>query len=95
MRDPHEPADAVSGARDSSAGRKLSCSDLALFVLAALLPFSPFAAFGARADASVGQPAPDFAFQGSDGKAYTLSGVLESGTGGVVLAFFPKAFTPG
>ena len=64
-------------------------------LFAALLPFSPFSAFSARADIEIGQPAPDFSFQGSDGKAYSLSSLLEAGTGGIVLAFFPKAFTPG
>jgi peroxiredoxin Q/BCP len=42
----------------------------------------------------VGDPAPEFSLSGSDGKTYTLSGLLAE-TGGVVLAFFPKAFTPG
>lgn len=41
----------------------------------------------------VGDKAPDFLLQGSDGKTYALSQFV--GKGGVVLAWFPKAFTPG
>ena len=37
--------------------------------------------------------APDFALQGSDGKTWTLAEF--AGKEGVVLAWFPKAFTPG
>jgi thioredoxin-dependent peroxiredoxin len=40
----------------------------------------------------VGDPAPDFTLQASDGHAYTLS-KLKGKT--VVLAWFPKAFTGG
>ena len=49
----------------------------------------------ALADLSVGDSAPDFALQGSDGREYTLQGLLEGGERGLVLAWFPKAFTPG
>lgn len=41
-----------------------------------------------------GDPAPDFILSGSDGKLYSLQGLLEEHSG-VVLAFFPRAFTPG
>jgi peroxiredoxin Q/BCP len=41
----------------------------------------------------VGQKAPDFALRGSDGKTYRLADFV--GTRGFVLAWFPKAFTPG
>jgi peroxiredoxin Q/BCP len=41
----------------------------------------------------VGDPAPDFTLSGSDGKTYRLSQFV--GKRGVVLAWFPKAFTPG
>ena len=52
----------------------------------------------ARADAQtgappVGAPAPDFALVGSDGRTYSLADF--AGRRGVVLAWFPKAFTPG
>lgn len=50
--------------------------------------------FGARASAlEVGQPAPDFSLQGSDGVAYSRADFV--GKRGFVLAWFPKAFTPG
>jgi peroxiredoxin Q/BCP len=60
--------------------------------LAALLLLA--SAAPAFAPPKVGDPAPEFSLSGSDGKTYTLSGLLAE-TGGVVLAFFPKAFTPG
>ncbi len=44
------------------------------------------------ADLKVGDMAPDFALQGSDGKVHTLS---EYKGRTVVLAWFPKAFTGG
>ncbi|MFP6629126.1 MAG: hypothetical protein VCC67_08800 [Myxococcota bacterium] len=48
----------------------------------------------AAADLSVGDLAPAFDLAGSDGKNYTLEGLLAAREG-VVLAWFPKAFTPG
>ncbi len=41
----------------------------------------------------VGDPAPDFTLQGSDGNTYTLSDFR--GKQAVVLAWFPKAYTRG
>src|SRR5688572_9499199 len=41
----------------------------------------------------VGDPAPDFEMKGSDGKTYKLSDF--KGKKPVVIAWFPKAFTPG
>ena len=41
----------------------------------------------------VGQKAPDFSLAGSDGKTYRLADF--AGKRGFVLAWFPKAFTPG
>ncbi len=41
----------------------------------------------------VGDRAPDFSLPDTDGKAVSLSGLLASGP--VILAFYPKAFTPG
>ncbi|MCX5738539.1 MAG: redoxin domain-containing protein, partial [Proteobacteria bacterium] len=41
----------------------------------------------------VGQRAPDFKLQGSDGKTYALADF--AGKRGFVLAWFPKAFTSG
>ena len=50
---------------------------------------------GARAAETlkVGDPAPQFTMQGTDGKTYKLSDF--KGKKPVVLAWFPKAFTPG
>jgi peroxiredoxin Q/BCP len=45
------------------------------------------------ADLEVGSTAPAFSLQGSDGKTYTLAQF--AGKEGVVLAWFPKAFTGG
>jgi peroxiredoxin Q/BCP len=54
-------------------------------ILAALL--------GASASLKVGDKAPDFTLPGTDGKPVTLAKLLARGP--VILAFFPKAFTPG
>ena len=42
---------------------------------------------------NVGDVAPDFTVKDVDGVELTLSSLVERGP--VVLAFFPKAFTPG
>jgi len=47
----------------------------------------------AAAGLDVGDAAPDFALMGSDGKSYALRDY--AGKQGVVIAWFPKAFTPG
>lgn len=59
----------------------------------ALLACGLFASTVAAADLVVGAPAPDFRLAGSDGKTYALEDFV--GTRGVVLAWFPKAFTKG
>ena len=41
----------------------------------------------------VGDKAPDFTLPDTDGKPVTLSNLLAAGP--VILAFYPKAFTPG
>ena len=52
------------------------------------------AAVTANAEApEAGSKAPDFSLVGSDGETYALSHFV--GKRGVVLAWFPKAFTPG
>lgn len=45
------------------------------------------------ADLKVGDAAPDFVLQGSDGKTYKLSEFR--GKQAVVIAWYPKAFTGG
>jgi peroxiredoxin Q/BCP len=62
----------------------------ALLTLAAL---GLTAAWAATADLTVGDPAPDFTLQASDGKTYRLADFKGKET--VVLAWFPKAFTQG
>ena len=47
----------------------------------------------ASAELAVGDPAPDFELQGSDGKTYRLADFR--GEQPVVLAWFPRAFTSG
>ncbi len=58
-------------------------------VLAALAVVVAGRAWGA----GVGEAAPDFSLQGSDGRMYRLADFR--GKQGVVLAWFPKAFTAG
>lgn len=55
-----------------------------------------FAAIGrrrGRVTLAEGDPAPDFALPGSDGRTYRLADSI--GREAVVLAWFPKAFTGG
>ncbi len=63
--------------------------------LAATLALAVFATpkGAAAADLAVGSPAPAFSLQGSDGKTHSLAEF--AGKEGVVLAWFPKAFTGG
>jgi peroxiredoxin Q/BCP len=60
-----------------------------LAVFATLLAVGPASA----AELKVGDPAPDFTLAASDGKTYKLSDF--KGKKAVVVAWFPKAFTPG
>ncbi len=48
---------------------------------------------GEQVELKVGDPAPDVAFEGSDGKTYRLADFR--GKQAVVIAWFPRAFTPG
>lgn len=48
---------------------------------------------GAAHALEVGQSVPEFTLQGSDGKVYRRADFV--GTRGFVLAWFPRAFTPG
>jgi peroxiredoxin len=49
--------------------------------------------FFSSAVPQAGDTAPDFTVKDTDGKQYTLSELVKQGP--VILAFFPKAFTPG
>jgi peroxiredoxin Q/BCP len=51
------------------------------------------AAVAGAEDLVVGSKAPPFSLMGSDGRTHTLA--EHAGKRGVVLAWFPKAFTPG
>jgi peroxiredoxin Q/BCP len=62
---------------------------LLALVTAILLPGA------ATAELAIGDPAPNFSLSGSDGVEYRLEALLAKGVPGVVLAWFPKAFTPG
>ena len=54
----------------------------------------PFLAMILGASAlKVGDKAPDFTLSDTNGKPVALKGLLAKGP--VILAFFPKAFTPG
>ncbi len=47
----------------------------------------------ARADLAVGDDAPDFSLEGSDGETYQLADF--KGKQAMVIAWYPKAFTGG
>ena len=66
-----------------------SASSILLCVVGAFL----IANVAPAADLEVGDPAPDFELQGSDGKTYHLADFKDHQA--VVLAWFPKAFTSG
>ncbi|MBW2230202.1 MAG: redoxin domain-containing protein [Deltaproteobacteria bacterium] len=73
--------------RHSQRAIQLGVTALACWIAWTLVPAGVLAI-------SVGDPAPPFQMQGSDGAAYSLESVLAEHEG-VVLAWFPKAFTPG
>ena len=60
-------------------------------LLAWLFVWPPLAA--AVAAPEIGSPIPDFEFHGVDGSVYRKADFV--GRRGVVIAWFPKAFTPG
>jgi peroxiredoxin Q/BCP len=64
-----------------------------MLALAALAVSAPVRAADTAAELKVGDMAPDFRLQASDGKTYRLSDF--KGKQAVVLAWFPKAFTSG
>ena len=63
------------------------------FYVAVALGFTLACAGSRTADLKPGDPAPDFALAGSDGKTHRVSDYR--GKQAVVLAWFPKAFTGG
>jgi len=70
-----------------------SISGRSLMLAAATSAIFSFGVINARADLKVGDKAPGFKLQGSDGKTYSLDQF--KGKSAVVLAWFPKAFTGG
>jgi len=66
---------------------------LLLFVTAGLARAEGTGNPPVRKELKVGDPAPDFALKGSDGKTYRLADFR--GKQIVVIAWYPKAFTPG
>jgi len=68
-------------------------SSLPLAFVACGLLAGPAAAQTPAAELKVGDQAPDFTLQATDGKTYSLSKDLKGRW--VVLAWFPKAFTAG
>ena len=63
-----------------------------MWALAAVFAATSVATLEA-APPKVGDPAPDFELVGSDGKTYRLADF--KGKKGIVIAWFPKAFTGG
>lgn len=59
-------------------------------LLAGILAWTPLAAAAAP---EIGMPIPDYEFQGEGGAVHRRADAL--GSRGVVIAWFPKAFTPG
>jgi len=66
---------------------------LPLALVAVGMLAGPAAAQTPAAELKVGDPAPDFTLQATDGKTYSLSKDLKGRW--VALAWFPKAFTAG
>lgn len=66
---------------------------LPLAILACGLAGPAAAQSATPVELKVGDPAPDFTLQATDGKTYTLSKDLRGKW--VVLGWFPKAFTAG
>ena len=59
-------------------------------LLVGILAWTPLVAAAAP---EIGTPIPDYEFHGEGGVVHRRSDVL--GSRGVVIAWFPKAFTPG
>src|SRR5690349_11902046 len=71
----------------------MRCSLFILLGITMMLSMNHVTQSAAAAEPQVGQPAPDFELAGSDGKTYKLSDY--KGKSAVVIAWFPKAHTPG
>jgi peroxiredoxin Q/BCP len=79
--------------REPVVGHTVRVRALHLGLAGSLVALSLALAGAAGADPKPGDRAPEFALRGSDGAEYRLSEL--TGRRGVVLAFFPSAFTPG
>jgi len=72
---------------------KLRIQALGFAVVSAVYPgIAAQAPVAGQPELKVGDPAPDFTLQASDGQTYSLSKLRGRN---VVLAWFPKAFTAG
>jgi cytochrome oxidase Cu insertion factor (SCO1/SenC/PrrC family) len=80
-----KPADAAIREETSIMRTTLLTAGLLIGMALAVTP--------ARADLAVGDDAPDFSLEGSDGNTYTLADF--KGKQAVVVAWYPKAFTGG
>lgn len=90
MARPQSPAPVSLAVRSSAPTLALAFLALATALVLSLLVASAPARAG---ELAVGDPAPDFALVGSDGKTYRLADYR--GRQAVVLAWFPMAFTSG
>jgi peroxiredoxin len=75
----------------------VTCLSVFLAPLFLLVPLAPLAAY---AEPAIGASAPDFAFVGDGGVTYSSADYFgstdaEKAGRGVVIAWFPKAFTSG
>lgn len=74
-------------------GMRRRYTPLVAFACFSLVAVMTLGAHAEDGKIAVGSVAPDFSLVGSDGETYTMSQF--KGKKPVVLAFFPKAFTPG
>ncbi len=79
--------------REGILGRGVLGLAAGLVLSVALVLAAPAVAQEEEGGLAVGDKAPDFSLKGSDGETYSLAQF--KGEKPVVLAFFPKAFTPG